>query len=128
MKRRNFIALGAASTLVIPAGYYYHKKSQRVINQINFPATLALFCDNAEFKKIGTDYLQLHPQENNADKLKEILLAQMEEKKITIDTVAAHLNKTIENDFATKNTLLVRQWILSQTEARQCALFSLTYK
>jgi hypothetical protein len=40
--------------------------------------------------------------------------------------LATTLDQQIKNDFITGNMVMVDGWILSVTEARQCALFSLT--
>ena len=36
------------------------------------------------------------------------------------------LNKQIIDDYHTENTIMIDGWVLSRTEARQCALFSLS--
>jgi len=42
--------------------------------------------------------------------------------------VASQLAKKIQQDFQQDKTVVVDGWVLSRTEARQCALFSLTEK
>jgi hypothetical protein len=50
-------------------------------------------------------------------------LADVDDEKIT--DVAAW-EEQIKNDFGTGNVVIIDGWILAITEARQCALFSLT--
>ncbi|CAN0409332.1 unnamed protein product, partial [Laminaria digitata] len=37
------------------------------------------------------------------------------------------ISKQVQADFAFGHTIQLNGWILSQTEAQQCALYSLTY-
>jgi len=41
-----------------------------------------------------------------------------------LEGAVSHLEESIKNDFETGNTVIVDGWILSRTEARQCALLS----
>jgi hypothetical protein len=40
----------------------------------------------------------------------------------------ASIDKKKKEDFAKSNTVIVKGWVLSRTEARQCALYTLTAK
>ena len=41
-----------------------------------------------------------------------------------VNKLEALLNQKIQQDFEAGRTVVVNGWVLSQTEARQCALFS----
>jgi hypothetical protein len=128
MKRKKFIAIAAATAAAVPLGYYGYQKSKKVYNQVNFPAMLAQFCSAEELKGIGSAYLQTVPDERDAEKLKSLLLAGISAQKITSSNANEHLNKKTEEDFLKENVKVLNQWVITHTEARQCALFSLTYK
>jgi len=114
MKRRHFIvtaaaAIGAAS---IPTIYYYKQGSEYNI-LLAQPQSLSLIWDAEAIHHIGTQYRTDFPGENSASSLVNLL-----------DASPSVLNERITNDFKTGNTVLVDGWILSVTEARQCALAS----
>lgn len=128
MKRKKFIALAAVSAAAVPLAYYSYQKSKKVYNQVNFPAMLAQFCTAEELKGIGNAYLQTVPEEKDAEKLKSLLLAGITATTVNSNNADEHLNKKTEDDFLKQNIKVLNLWVVTHTEARQCALFSLTYK
>lgn len=128
MKRKKFLAISALTAAAVPLGYYGYQKSKKVYNQVNFPAMLAQFCSADELKGIGSAYLQTAPDEKDAEKLKLLLLAGITEKTVNASAADEHLNKKTADDFINQNIKVLNQWVITHTEARQCALFSLTYK
>jgi hypothetical protein len=128
MKRKKFIAMAAVSAAAVPLGYYGYQKAKKVYNQLNFPATLAQFCSAEELKGIGSAYLQTTPEERDAEKLKLLLLAGITGKNVNSSVADEHLNKMTAEDFLKQNIKVLNKWVITHTEARQCALFSLTYK
>jgi hypothetical protein len=77
-------------------------------------------------KDAGKIYLKNTPLESNEDKLVQLLannnsIANSEDQK----AIHYYLDKKIQHDFETGNTVMVKGWVLAVTEARQCALFSL---
>ena len=73
-------------------------------------------------QRLGALYLRGHPTENNAEYL-ALLIARATGRnepdiRKAVDTV-------VRSDFATGRTVVVDGWVLSVTEARQCALYAL---
>jgi hypothetical protein len=64
--------------------------------------------------------------ENDDDKLIQ-LLADNSSIAGSANETAIHnyLDQKVKQDFESGNTVLVKGWVLSVTEARQCALYSL---
>ncbi len=77
---------------------------------------------------LGRRYRELVPVESNAKTLEEIF-----RKELALDLSApatpeldAQVSALVRRDFAAGRTIIVNGWVLSVTEARQCALHSLT--
>ena len=130
MKRSVFIkaVLAIAATAALPVLYNRSRTKGRT-NSLSVPGVLGDFCDDNEIYKIGVQYRSMVPTESTKEKLTELLLANGKGKKNTslsnaeIDKL---LNKNITKEYSDYNTMVINGWIISPTEARQCALFSLT--
>jgi len=70
---------------------------------------------------VGTNYRKQIPVEDNETSLVKLLSTDTNEDSSAIEA----LKKEIKNDFEKGNTVMIDGWILSVTEARQCALFSI---
>jgi len=124
MKRRHFIMIGTAgiAAVSIPTAYYF-------LNDIDYdrsladPQSLSLIWDTETIKKIGNQYRLQMPSEKSERSLVKTLKAAVSEVSLAD---APNLEEIIKKDFETGNIIIVDGWILSRTEARQCALFSLT--
>ena len=77
--------------------------------------------------RIGRSYRERFPAENNVDALADALLADLPVELGTADAdrLNRELKELVQRDFAVERTVLVDGWVLSATEARQCALYSL---
>ena len=127
MKRRAFILLGALgiATISIPAvkwlGLYAGWD-----NRLAQPKLLSHLFSRQVLRAFGKLYLELKPDESNYTKLAQELLG---EKSDTIfsDTadVQTQIEERIRRDFIDGTTIVLNGWILSVTEARQCAYFSM---
>jgi hypothetical protein len=130
MKRKKFIIGAAVATAVgLPAVFYY-QKSKKGYNTPEMPGMLALFCDEKTLKEIGAVYREKMPAENDKQKLTDILLTNAggrHLKNTDKSAVSELLNAKTKEDFSKFNIFTLKGWVISQTEARQCALFSLTY-
>lgn len=80
------------------------------------PQSLSLIWDVQKINAIGDQYRTNNPDEASARSLVKLLITVPSEK----------MGERITNDFETGETVLVDGWILSVTEARQCALASTT--
>ncbi len=84
------------------------------------PEELANICSREKLVSLGSKYREMSG-ENNRDTLIELLSKNFsgnteEQKK--------YLRALISDDFRTDQTILIDGWLLSRTEARQCALLS----
>jgi hypothetical protein len=75
-------------------------------------------------REIGTRYRAAVPRENTADALRTAILRSQHQKFPWI--ARRSIEDQIHDDFAAGRTVVVGGWVLSETEARQCALYSLT--
>jgi hypothetical protein len=118
MKRRNFILIGAAgvAAVSVPSAFYFFRDIE-YDKSLADPGSLLFILDGPAVVMLGEQYRILFPGEDS-----ERFLA----RKLSAD--APDLQNIIINDFETENTVLVDGWILSKTEARQCALFSIINK
>jgi len=73
-------------------------------------------------REIGVQYRRLVPAENDRIRLRAAILAA---GAGGWGGRAPSLAAKVRSDFAAGRTLLLNGWVLSATEARQCALFSL---
>jgi len=112
MDRRQFLrvtAAGAVTSLSVPvvaAGA--RRADDRTLRALAYPELLGVL--GAErVRAIGVRYREATPAERNTVAL-----------RAAIDPSAL-----VARDFADERTVLVDGWVLSITEARQCALFSL---
>ena len=129
MKRRTFLLTAGVATLAIisvPVVKYYSKKSY---DPLVMPDELSHFCDEKTIRDIGVSYRNLMPQENEKKKLTELLLTGYDGKLTASSNksrVIELLDKKIHEDFLGSKIQVLSGWVISTTEARQCALFSLT--
>jgi hypothetical protein len=124
MNRRNFVLLTSAgvAALAIPTLVYTMHKNP--VDELLFqPQSLAKIWDTDTMNIIGLNYMLKVPKENRERILVKRLMGKSGSES---ENLAARLEKQIINDFTTGNMVMVDGWILSVTEARQCALFSLT--
>ena len=125
MQRRAFIQLSAFTAVALSVPFI----NGCSYNQLNAEAQPLLFSHLTDEKTIlqtGVTYLKSHPVENNKSKLSEILL---ENAGLTTSTDKATIRFMLDNcvrsDFKTGKIININGWVLSITEARQCALFSI---
>lgn len=129
MKRRNFIITASSAAIAIPAAYYIKKHYWKSSEAIFIPLVLSSFCDVKTLVEIGIDYRKRVPIENEKQKLTDLILTDNAGKKlVTSDRsdIEAFISKKNQEEFSANNILIIKGWIISVTEARQCALFSLT--
>jgi hypothetical protein len=130
MKRAQFIRIAAAATavLALPAFYYYSRKNT-CRNPLLRPTALACFCDEQTIRKIGEDYISAKLVISDEKKTLEekILKGYADPSSQEPDDI--HVSNWIEDkirrDFIEGRTVVVDGWVLSETEACQCALLSL---
>ncbi|WP_370480029.1 hypothetical protein [Tamlana flava] len=106
------------------------KLESSIAKKLSLPLTLAKINDHNTIIDIGNSYLDKNPDENNQEHLIDKLLVSSNGGLISKTTDSLTLEnlilKKIETDFKNGETIVINGWVLSKTEARQCALFSLT--
>lgn len=130
MKRKDFILLSFYSGVAVSVPFLGCNTSSGVANKAWVtPSLLSHICDAKALKEIGAAYRQKF-DENNERELADLLLMDSDNKAISENSedaiVHSMLEKKIQKDFETGKTVIVKGWILSKTEAQQCALFSFT--
>jgi len=94
-----------------------------------FPLVLSGFCDEATLRELGRKYLAQVPAEGSAG----ILLSRLEaegapraaDASAAIEGAGAAAGQAVQ-DFQEKKILVIDGWVISRTEARQCALLALS--
>jgi len=122
MKRRNFILLSAGmfAAFAIPAYYHFFGKI-KYPGTLAQPHSLASILELKDLKELGRAYRKQVPSESGARAIADVLLEELPDDKLEFATALENL---IKKDFDQGNTIEINGWILSKTEARQCALLS----
>lgn len=130
MKRKKFIITAAASAaVVVSAPILYRKFTTKHYGPLIMPEMLGKFCDEQTIRNIGAGYRKQVPAESTRAQLTHLLLTD-DAGKTTSESDHSAIEQLLEtkthNDFAAYRLVDLEGWIISVTEARQCALFSLT--
>jgi len=122
MNRKRFLVLSGfgLAALTLPVGCHLSQRRKQLA-VLSRPAELSQVCDTATLLSIGDRYRKEVPEEDHEDLLFELLLA---EGSAPPDSLAQMLHDHIRADYENNDTLILDGWVLSRTEARQCALFS----
>lgn len=87
------------------------------------PHLLTILRDERLVSDLGWRYRTNVPAEDDARVLEQAILADTHAPGS--DALASRIGAQVLHDFSTGRTVTVGGWILSLTEARQCALYSL---
>ena len=123
MQRRSFITIASATLLAgfadgCRAGPGYDEPS------LTRPELLeALGADGV--RAIGARYRATHPDERDASSIRDAILSSRPWRARLAGMATPTLADLVREDFVSGRTVVVNGWLLSATEARQCALFSL---
>ena len=125
MKRRDFIYFSAFTAAAIRFPLL-HSCNQSRENEIAKPVFLSRLFDEKAINDAGKAYIRRTPLENDKNKLIQLLSNDSEMLRSSDQkAIYQYLDQRVKKDFETGNTVLVKGWVLSITEARQCALYSL---
>jgi len=121
MKRRKFLWITTiASSLVILYPVSGCNSSQKLNQIAAVPLTLAHLTSSDSISKIGIIYRNLYLKENESY-LESVLINNKNfSKKEIINLISEKINQ----DFIEDNIIIIDGWVLSKTEAQQCALHS----
>ena len=128
MKRRAFIFSASIAAVGLPVAYYI-KKCRSETDILTTSDFLSRFCDEQTIRDIGIKYRTIVPGENEKQKLTDLILTDLNGKKIKSSNrsgIANLVAKKNHEDFSAFKTIILQGWVISITEARQCALFSLS--
>ncbi|WP_228851797.1 hypothetical protein [Aegicerativicinus sediminis] len=87
------------------------------------PELLSTIWDTTTINAMGQSYRQQFIDENSERSLVKLLNIKASDEE---SRILEKLTQQIEEDFKNGDTVALDGWILSRTEARQCALYSLT--
>ena len=94
-----------------------------------YPFILSNFLDEESLRAIGNSYRHKRPDENSKVKLLDALTGRMRGNQTDTNDMAnqaMEIEKNVEMDFKSYKLLVIKGWVISETEARQCALLSLS--
>ncbi|HTR31768.1 MAG TPA: hypothetical protein VMH27_20990 [Puia sp.] len=119
MKRRKFVFLSIAGGLATVTPFCRSPKP--TLSALNNPQFLSTICDVPTIRKIGADYRATNPAEDRESRLSDLLTADLDANKDRTEQITGK----IRADFAAGRTVTLEGWVISLTEARQCALNSI---
>jgi hypothetical protein len=120
MKRRRFVivlsVLFLSVVLFVIVKYYRKLTTPPLAN----PELLSLILDYKTIRTIGGKYRTKFPKEDNERMLTSYLTGNLD-----FQISGSSLSTRILKDFEEGKIVIIDGWVLSVTEARQCALFSM---
>ena len=125
MKRSRFLLLSASGVVAIALpSINACRGSVEYPDSLSQPTSLSKIWDEQKVRSVGTNYRNTFPGEANKRTLVELLSTNGDGN----GNSQVSLEEQIREDFKNSDTVNLDGWILSETEARQCALFSLEQK
>lgn len=122
MQRRTFIHLSTYTALVLtlPFAEGCSPSAESIASR---PFAFSQLADKKTIAEAGMAYRKQFPKEDNKTVLSNLLIGT----NVSKDRSALEklLNEHVLEDFKTGKTITAAGWILSITEARQCALYSI---
>ncbi len=122
MKRRKFLLVSIFALFLSLISLWYFKFKSATTKALSYPIDLSEICDRKTLIQIGNTYMKL-TNENDKRYLKELLV---QDAGMIGNYLKISLKSKVVEDFNTGNTILVDGWLLSRTEARQCAFLSMS--
>lgn len=119
MDRRNFIITSSGTLVYLVFPLISCTSSDKdLIRVITPPLSMSSILDSTTITQLGKSYLEKYPAENSVSQLVDLIIKET-------GSNPDELQEKIKQDFREHNTVILQGWLLSITEARQCALFSL---
>jgi tRNA G26 N,N-dimethylase Trm1 len=126
MQRRTFIHLSAYTAMAISLPFINSCKAGNREMAIAQPLFFSHLADVKTIKKAGIAYRKANPNEDNKKALTVLLLTKSNlSDSFDARAIQRFLDDEVENDFKAGEIVTINGWVLSLTEARQCALFSI---
>jgi hypothetical protein len=131
MKRREFIGIAAAGAAGVVLPTPSRAEATRA-STLARPRLLGILHDERMVAEIGRRYRETVPSEDNVDVLTRAILGAPAPdlhasigRATEISAMRLRIDEWVQRDFNEGRTVTLHGWIVSLTEARQCALFSL---
>lgn len=128
MERRHFLGYALVAALPTPM-LGCGNRHARADQTLQLPQALSQLTDEATVRRIGKAYRNQVPLEADRETLTNRLLeatpAAFVSRSFGKAMLRTLLDLKIRRDFKDGRILVLEGWLLSQTEARQCALYSL---
>ena len=126
MKRKEFLQRSAFAAAAITLPLLHSCKSAVSDDEMVDPQFLSRLFDEQTIRKTGAAYLQKMPGEKDHNKLVGLLAGNSSIAGSSDENeIHQYLEEKIKRDFDEGKTVMLNGWVLSVTEARQCALYSL---
>ncbi len=130
MKRRTFIYTGVAVAAGITLSdlLLLNNEPKWKKQPFLYPFILSNILDEGSLRVIGNSYRVKRPDEDSKIKLLNAITSGMLTIQTTNDKLhqAMEIEKNVELDFKSDKLIVIKGWVISETEARQCALLSLS--
>ena len=120
MKRRTFIVItsaGAAFAGLASCSFFRWEIKDEILAE---PIHLHFILDEAMLSSLGNKYAMKFPNDNYKDQLDRLITKNRSDPA----AIKLELERIIHQDFKGEQTVILDGWVLSRTEARQCALFN----
>jgi len=121
LDRRNFLKLGASAAIGLVSSACYGEHAEA--DALDRPNLLEMLGSD-RVRSLGTRYLATVPGENSAQALRAAI-AERRSSPLHVAWARTSVEDAVREDFADGRTVIIDGWVLSLTEARQCALFAL---
>ena len=118
LDRRHFLSTAAAGATWLLASETTVAQAPSADGHESMHPELLVALGSATVRDIGEAYRALVPAESDRASLETALHAEL-------GGAQSSAEDAVHADFAAGRVIVVRDWVLSVTEARQCALFSL---
>ncbi|MDO3628717.1 hypothetical protein [Mucilaginibacter sp. BT774] len=122
MQRRTFIHLSAytALALTLPFADGCSPSPENIASR---PFLFSQLADKKTIAEAGIAYRKKFPKEDDKTLLSNLLIGA--NASLDKSAIEKQLDDRVLNDFRTGKTIMAAGWVLSVTEARQCALYSI---
>ena len=120
MERRKFVLLSSVVGTAVVLKAFASFNTQLKPGFISGANSLRLIWNQDTIKDIGLKYRTLFPMENISETLKNSLSSDL----LNEFSIRQELEKRITKDFESDQIIILDGWLMSRTEARQCAWYS----
>jgi hypothetical protein len=120
MERRKFVLLSSALGTAVVLKAFASFNTELNPELISGANSLDLIWNHNTLRDIGLKYRDLFPTEN----ISETLVNSLSTDFIDEFSMRLELEKRITKDFENDQIIILDGWLISLTEARQCALYS----